>query len=440
MRKSKYGTAFLLIVAAWLLAPPAPAFAYLDPGTGNAVVYLAVSLAATLLYFGKSFFYGLRAKLTGAAEKTPRSEPSDDLVIFTEGRVYWPVFKPIVEALLARDFPFRYLSLDLEDPGLAVEHSLMRSRCLGQGSAALARAAAVRALVMLESTPNIGTPGYPMPAPRHVRCLAHVLHGLAGVAMYHKNALDSCQAVLLKGDKDHDLIRQLEKKRGLPPKECVSAGLPYLDTLARSARLGGGNISDPPCVLVAPSWGEKNSLLHYGLDFLDWLLEAGYKVIVRPHPFSLKVEPSLVETLRRRLAPHALAALDLEVDNSASLNQASLLISDKSGVRFDFAFIWERPVITLDLPGPNRQKFEIDELENVWEDQLEARLGPVLSLAGFRALGAEAFLALVKETLGTEPARLAALRDQTIANFGRSGEFIADWLIEKCRALASGGV
>jgi hypothetical protein len=426
---------FLIALGATFLFP-ATAHAYLDPGTGNALIYIVISLFATLLYFCKSLFYGLRAKLSGGSRPLRNPAPRDDLVIFAEGKIYWPTFKPIVEALLARGFPFHYLSMDLEDPGLAMEHDLMRSRYIGEGSAALARAAAVRAAVMLETTPNIGAPGHPMPAPRHVRCLAHVLHGVGGVATYYKNALDTCHAVLLMGGEDHDSIRLLGKKRGLSAQECVAAGLPYLDTLARTVR-PRESLADPPCILVAPSWGEKNCLGYCGTDFLPWLLEAGYRVIVRPHPFSLKAEAPFVEALRSLLAPYAAASLDLEMDGSASLNRADLMISDKSGVRFDFAFLRERPVITLNMPLKNRQRFEIDELDYVWADEMEAELGPVLSADDFRNLGASAFLALVAETLGMGPSRLAALRERNIANFGHSGEFIADWAISKCQALVT---
>jgi len=426
-----------LTAAFWLIvAFPGTAHAYLDPGTGNVLIYMLISLVTTLSYFCKNLFYGLHARLTGTTRQLGRHLTRDDLVIFTEGKIYWSTFKPIVEALLARGFPFRYLSMDLGDPGLTVEHGLMRSSYIGEESAAFARAAAVRALVMLETTPNIGTPGYPMPMPRHVQCLAHVLHAVGGVATYYKNALDTCHAVLLMGEEDHDSIRLLEKKRGFPAKECVAAGLPYLDTLASTLQ-PRRNMADPPCILVAPSWGEKNSLGHYGTEFLLWLLEAGYQVIVRPHPFSLKVEASFVESLRGLLAPHALASLDLEVDGSASLSLADLMISDKSAMRFDFAFLCERPVITLNMPLQNLRSFEIDDLDYVWEDQVEVELGPVLSGEFFRALDAQAFLALVKDTLYTEPSRVAAIRDRSLANFGRSGEFIADWAINKCRALGA---
>ena len=46
-------------------------------------------------------------------------------------------------------------------------------------------------------------------------------------------------------------IRKVEELRGLPPKECVSLGLPYLDELAAKARKKEGR-STPPVVLVAP--------------------------------------------------------------------------------------------------------------------------------------------------------------------------------------------
>jgi hypothetical protein len=187
---------------------------------------------------------------------------------------------------------------------------------------------------------------------------------------------------------------------------------------------------------VAPSWGEKNCLGYCGTDFLLWLLEAGYQVILRPHPFSLKAEAAFIHELRGRFALRPSLEFDLNVDGSPSLARADLMISDKSGVRFDFAFLYERPVITLDIPIKNREYFEISELDFVWEEHVETELGPVLSVDAFSALDAGAFLALTKRTLHTEPSRIASVRDRSVANFGRAGIFIADWVINKCRDLS----
>lgn len=419
------------------LAVPAPARAYLDPGTGNILIYVGVSLLTTALYFAKNIWYGLRDRLSpGQARRAETARK--DLVLFSEGRIYWSTFKPIVEALLERRCPFRYLSMDIEDPGLAIESPYMDSRFIGTGSAAFARASGTRASVMLQTTANIGTPGYPMPVPRHVGCLAHVVHGVGGLALYYKNAHDTCDALLLMGEGDRESVRLLERKRGLPVRECVSAGVPCLDELARAIVPKEG-LSDPPVILVAPSWGEKNCLTYCGREFIHWLLEEGYRVIIRPHPFSLKMELPFIQALRTEFEPCDGAAIDLDVNGGPSLAAADMMISDKSGVRFDFAFLYQRPVLTLDIPMGNREKFEISELDYVWEEDVERRLGPVLSRDALRALSRAEFLGLIRETLKIDSREMAGLRDETIANFGSSGAFIADWAMSKCAALARDG-
>ena len=80
-------------------------------------------------------------------------------------------------------------------------------------------------------------------------------------------------AVLMVGDFMLPSIRKVEKLRGLPPKECVSLGLPYLDELAAKAHKKEGQ-STPPVVLVAPSWGNKGCLNICGPNFLLDLAKA----------------------------------------------------------------------------------------------------------------------------------------------------------------------
>ena len=77
---------------------PSTAYAYLDPGTGNALIYVVLSLAGAALYFLKGLFY----KLTGSRKtlKDSVSFDNNSIVIFSEGKAYWHVFRPIVESLI----------------------------------------------------------------------------------------------------------------------------------------------------------------------------------------------------------------------------------------------------------------------------------------------------------------------------------------------------
>ena len=66
MRTSLFSAAgylglFVLLEAAF----PAPALAYLDPGTGNILVYVAISLVGTVLYFLKNLVYAVMGRARG---------------------------------------------------------------------------------------------------------------------------------------------------------------------------------------------------------------------------------------------------------------------------------------------------------------------------------------------------------------------------------------
>lgn len=416
----------------WCLAAaffhPQTAHAYLDPGTGNALVYILVSLLGTAVFLVKSLGYRLLGLTRKDGGQGAKNHTNNDIVIFSEGKTYWLTFKPVIEALLAKEHPFTYLSMDIEDPALTIESPLMYSRYQGKGSAAFARMGRYRARVMLATTPNIGTPGYPMPRPAQVECLAHIFHGIGDVAFYNKGSLDAYDAALLGGDFMLPNIRVLEKLRGLPEKLCVSLGLPYFDELAGNIRKKEGQ-SSPACLLVAPSWGEKSFVTRYGVEPICRLAEAGYRIIYRPHPHSLKAEPAVVESVRQAFSRFPNVEVDTELNGTASMRQADLLISDKSNIRFDFAFLYEKPVLSIDIPAQELHMYEAADLERIWDDEAAARIGGVIRPEEFDAIAQR-----VQEALDMPQGSLADFKSETVANIGTSGEAIAAWAIDFCRS------
>lgn len=402
---------------------PHPVYAYLDPGTGNVLVFVLISLVGTIFYLIKGFGYRALTVLRITHAKAPIRHWDADIVLFSEGKSYWYTFKPIVEAFIARGRRFSYVSMDIEDPALMIEHDLMSSRYVGSGSAGFARIAALRANVMISTTPNIGTPEFPLPRPSRVNRLGHVFHSVSDVATYHKGSLDHYDAVLMVGDFLLPSIRRLEKLRNLPPKECVSLGLPYLDELAKHVKIKTEQ-SAQPVVLVAPSWGTKSCFSVCGTDFLVQLAEAGYDVIVRPHPHSFRVEQELLNAIKQRLANYPNVRIDSCMDATESMRQADVLISDTSSFRFDFAFLYEKPVITMDIPINNPQDYELGDLGVAWEDTVAHRLGPVV-----RPESLTDIIPVIHTALSFKAVSLVDFRKECLPYFGRSGEAIADWAI-----------
>lgn len=432
MHKRPYVPAIIWL--ALILLETRPAYAYLDPGTGSALVCVLVSAVAALAYMARSVAYAVKGRLLkteGArvAAKSLESE-EEDIVLFSEGRDYWLTFKPVIEALLSKNARFRYLSMDVEDPALTLDHPGMDARYIGSGAVAFGRVAAARGGVMLSTTPNIGCPDFPIPKPSRIKCLAHVMHGCCDIGYYRRHSLDYYDAVSILNPAMEKSVRTLERKRGLPAKECFLAGTPNLDELCKTvAKRGGQNAT--PVIVLAPTWGLKGFLRRFGTDFIEDLARTGeYELILRPHPQSWRKEPNFLDNVVRRLSRHNCVTVDKSLSPGETLRRADLLVSDISGIRFEFAFLYGRPVITLKADGDDDSLFEASDLDYSWETDAEREIGAVV-----RPEQAAVIPEAVRNALAIPAADLTSCRDTYIRHLGDSGPAVADWLIAKKAAL-----
>ena len=101
----------------------------------------------------------------------------------------------------------------------------------------------------------------------------------------------------------------------------------------------------------------------------------GFKVVVRPHPYSLQIELKFIEFLQKHTASHKLIEWDLSVDPLFSMENTDLLISDTSSIRFDFAFIFFKPVITIKIPDIGLKSFELNDLKQNWSEKVAEDIG-----------------------------------------------------------------
>lgn len=401
---------------------PSISYAYLDPGTGNALVFFIITFVGSVLYYLKRFFYKVFFR-----KNAGESKPTDkQLVIFSEGKSYWYTFKPIIEELIAQNVPFRYLTTDVEDPALDVNSPLMEARFVGSGASAYARIARSRGKLFLVTTPNIGCDGYPLKRPAKIEKMIHVTHSVSDITYYKLGSLDNYDVVMDVGDWCEDSIRKTEKLRNLKKKEFLSVGLPYLDEFAKKA-LAKKYMSEPYTVLIAPSWGVKGALSVFGTQFVLDILNAGFNVIFRPHPQSWGAEKDLLDSLVEKACSFKNFTLDKNVSNTETMNQSDILISDSSSVRYDFAFLYKKPVITMDVPAADLSSFEASVLGGAWDQNLANDLGVVVKK------GEEAELPnTIKKVLTSDfedtRAKIEKLYDSLIANHGTSAKHVVQWI------------
>lgn len=421
---------------------PSTAYAYLDPGTGNALIYVLLSLLGAVIYFFKGFLYKITKRKSEEKDNGIVDFNKKDIVIFSEGKMYWNTFKPIVERLLEKQQPFCYYTMDIEDPCLVIANRLMDNRFIGDGTGAYAKIGNLSANLVLSTTPNIGTKGYPIPRSKKINKLIYVSHGFDDMAFLHRGSLDNYDIVLLMGDIEEPIIRKLEELRNLPKKELIPAGLPYLDDLIKKANSYTDSsieivreTTNSECknesvtVLLAPSWGEKGFLKVLGLSFIEELARKKFNIIIRPHPYSLKVEKKLVTDSQEKLKYFSNIKWDFNSDGSQSFREADILISDYSAVRLDFAFVYQKPFITIpiSLSQESLQDFEIADLGTSWiEDHID-EIGYTLKDGEIENLESVIVRVLYEKSNND----ILNFRNRHIYNLGDSAKVIAEYLIER---------
>ena len=150
--------------------------------------------------------------------------------------------------------------------------------------------------------------------------------------------------------------------RGTKVKELDIIGSVYLDELEKKKKFLNTNseIKNKRTVLIAPSWGINGLLKRFGDKLIDAILDNDFYCIIRPHPQSLIVEKQMIEKLKDKYKDNENLEWDFNVDNIYSLSRADVMLSDFSGVIFDYAFLFEKPTI---IPSFNFDKRGYDAIE-----------------------------------------------------------------------------
>ena len=320
---------------------------YIDPGTGSMLFTILIGILGALRYVFKSWFVKLRFFLSGG-RKVKDDGDKLPLVIFSEGKQYWNIFNPVCRELEDRGIEAVYMTASEEDPALKNEYKHIRTEFIGTGNKAFAKLNFLNADIVLATTPGLDV--YQWKRSREVKSYVHMFHAAGDVTLYRMFGVDYYDALLISGDYQEKQIRDLEGLRNLPAKEIVKVGIPYMDEMLRRFKNNPdvNQENDKTTILLAPSWGPSAILSKYGKKIIDVLLETGYHVIVRPHPQSFTSEKDLMESLMKEYPNSEQLEWNRDADNFEVLKRSDILISDFSGVIFDFALVYDKPVIYAD--------------------------------------------------------------------------------------------
>lgn len=403
---------------------------YIDPGTGSMLFTILIGVIGAAVYSLRMLLIKLRFRLSGG--KTQTSLQKIPFAIFSDDKRYWNVFNPICRELDRRGVDVVYMTASEDDPALKCDYSHVTAQFIGSSNKAFAKLNFLNATILLSTTPGLDV--YQWKRSKDTRFYVHIPHAASDITIYRMFGIDYYDAILLSGQYQVAQVRALEQLRKLPQKELVKVGIPYMDEMAARLRQAGPAPEHPRTVLLAPSWGKSALFSVYGGKILDTLLKTGYHVIVRPHPQSFKSETEMIQKLMDAYPASEQLEWNRDTDNFEVLRRSDILISDFSGVIFDFTLIFDKPVIYTD------PKFDVSLYDAWWLEE------PLWTASALPRLGCQLTPENMEDLKNcidrclTDPQYAqgrSQVRSETWEYPGEGARRTADYLMEKYKALTA---
>ena len=397
---------------------------YIDPGTGSMLFTILIGLVSAGIYSLRMLI--LKLKFVASGGKAVDTGDVIPYVIFSDNKRYWSNFEGVCREFDKRGIDVAYMTASPDDPALSCGLPHVKAEFIGEGNRAFAKLNLLKADVLLSTTPGLEV--YQWKRSRDVKYYVHILHAANEVTLYRMFGIDYYDALLLSGQHHIDDVRALEKLRRLPEKDLALAGIPYMDDmlarLSQTASLEHKGVT----VLLAPTWGPEGILAKYGERIIDALLATGYHLIIRPHPQSFQSETELMEKLMQRYPESEQLEWNRDTDNFEVLRRSDIMISDFSGVIFDFALICDKPIVytAADIDTSIYDAWWLKE--PLWTEKILPKLGKELTDDNFTEVKniIDECLTAGEYAAGREEARKAVW-----AYPGESSVRIVDYMIKK---------
>lgn len=397
---------------------------YIDPGTGGMLFTVLFGIFGVAVFSLRALLIRMKYRVSGQSSKI--NEQKIPIVIHCENKRYWNIFEPILNEFEKQQKKIVYLTESEDDPVFQKDYKYIKPEFIGKGNKAISKLNLVNATVLFSTTPSLDV--FQWKRSKNVDCYIHIMHAAKDITMYRMYGTDHYDAFILSGELQVKQIRQMEEMRGIKPRDYEICGVPYLDEMKKRVENAGPVPSHERTVLLAPSWGESGILSRFGRKLIDDLISTGYKIIVRPHPQSFVSEKNMLDKLMSQYSDPSKVEWNSDTDNFDVLMRSDVLISDYSGVMFEFAMVFDKPIIYTDTKFDPRP-YDADWIEETpWTFSILPELGPKLDESNV-----DMIKELIDQSLDDEAFRAGRekARKDIWAHIGESAKRSADFIIKK---------
>lgn len=354
------------------------------------------------------------------------------LVFYSESSGFYKYYKGIIEYILKNtNIAVHYITSDPNDQVFAISQSQPRLKPYYIAEKRLITLMMkLDCDVMVMTMPDIENFHIKRSYVRKDIEYVYVPHCIDSINMTMRTgAVDHYDSVLCVGKHQKEEITNTEAVYGLPHKTLVDWGYTLLDEMRAQYAASAHEDKPGKKILIAPSWQKDNIVDSCLEEILDTLKGRGYQITVRPHPQEVRLKQAYMEQLEAKYAADRDVEIQTDFSSNSTVFESDLLITDWSGITYEYAFTTLRPVLFIDTPmkvmNPEYEKINTPPI-NIWMREV---IGAVVKPGELEKLPEAVERLLSGRDEYRE--RIDRFVHEYVYNLGNSGEVGAKYIINE---------
>lgn len=354
------------------------------------------------------------------------------LVFYSEGSGFYKYYKGIVEYLLNNtNLVIHYITSDPEDCIFELSKTQDRIKPYYIGEKKL-----ITLMMKMEADMVVMT--MPDLENFHIKRsyidknieYIYIPHGMDSLNLTMRTgSVDHYDTIFCVGKHQKEEILKTEQVYSLPAKNLVEWGYTLLDEMREDYAKTKKEGNNQKQILIAPSWQQDNIVDSCLETILDELQKKEYKVTVRPHPQHVRHNKEKLELLKEKYKESDNIEIQTDFSSNATVFEADLMITDWSGIAYEYAYTTRKPVLFINTPmkvmNPEYEKIDVIPLNIL----LREEIGCSLNLDELAKIDATVEDMLQKSEEYYD--KIGAFTDEYVYNCGKSAEVGAKYIVSQ---------
>ncbi|MBQ9318549.1 MAG: membrane protein insertase YidC [Bacilli bacterium] len=256
----------------------------------------------------------------------------------------------------------------------------------------------------------------------------YIPHGMDSLNLTMRNeSMNHYDTVFVTGKYQEEEAIETNKLYNLNNRKIFKWGYTLLDEMILDYSKTKKD-SKVKSVLIAPSW-QKDNIVDLCLDELVEQLKSNkYNIIVRPHPQQVRHMKEKFEQMKQKYENNKNIIIQTDFSSNDTVFNADVLITDWSGIAYEYAFTTKKPVVFIDTPmkimNPDYKKINVEPF-NIWARN---EIGKVVKVNEIKKVNK-----IVEDMINNHKdynKRIEKLVSDSVYNLGNSSEIGANYIIE----------